>query len=155
MTWSENAIPDDLPGRNITPSEERGLRDRFGRGIPEWLIGVFRTKNLVGIICEIQRQHDPTGLGVDLRWMDPQGMILESFEAYPGIAALQKGYIPIGDCLIGSGDPYFVDVTGSANPPLVRIRHDELTEDQELSPRSVEQVCESLTRLFEIAMISS
>ena len=58
----------------------------------------------------------------------------EARELYPGIEAVKNGYLPIGTCMVGSGDPYFLKVADGKNPPVVRIPHDNPEEVDSISP---------------------
>jgi hypothetical protein len=77
-------------------------------------------------------------------------MIGESFDFYPGISALRLGYLAIGSCLRGSGDPYFVKVAVD-DPPFVRIPHDYLLADLSLVEARVEIVRSTLSDFFRVA----
>jgi hypothetical protein len=58
---------------------------------------------------------------------------------------VKNGYLPIGTCLIGSGDPYFLKVADGKNPPVVRIPHD--------SPEGAEVISPSLEAFLQSAGI--
>jgi hypothetical protein len=98
--------------------------------------------------------QDISGLGVELEWMTPNDMLVESLEMYPGIAATALGFIAVGTCLLGSGDPYFVRATSDDDPPLMRIPHDRLGPDLALSESAIETVRPHLSDFFRIAKYS-
>ncbi|OUS23904.1 hypothetical protein A9Q98_14320 [Thalassotalea sp. 42_200_T64] len=76
-------------------------------------------------------------------------MIDEMYEYYPGIAVLDMGYIPIGSCMEGSGDPYFVKLNQNPeNSNVVRIRHDLVEDDDTYLESNIEIVSNDLTDFF-------
>ncbi len=78
---------------------------------------------------------------------EPQHMIDESFEAYPGIPILEKGYVCIGGDPTGSGDPYFVDFNFN-NPPIFQIFHDSGDQADEILEQGKVKVADSFTDFF-------
>ncbi len=42
---------------------------------------------------------------------------------------MKDGFIPVGSCLEGWEDPYFINTHDGAEGPLYRISHDAVTED--------------------------
>jgi hypothetical protein len=80
---------------------------------------------LAGICFSLDASHDVSGFGAELLWLTPAQIVSEATKCEPGLSVAPLGYIPIGGCAEGSGDPYFLDLrTGSQDPPLVRIPHD-------------------------------
>lgn len=105
---------------------------------------------IVGMRFRLSPDQDLSTLGVELKWMNPEEIIEESAEFYPGIAAFRCGYIPVGSCVEGSGDPYFVKME-LEDSPLVRIPHDRLREDLSLPESVIELVRPHLSSFFQIA----
>jgi hypothetical protein len=64
--------------------------------------------------------------------MSPRDIIEECFDAFPGIAAVKEGLVPLGHCLRGSGDPYFVPADSRDDAPLIKIYHDAVGRDGRL-----------------------
>lgn len=89
--------------------------------LPPTLREVLAREPLVGVTVTIAPADDIAGIGVDMLWMEAAGILSEALEAYPGILAVPLGYIPIGECEMGSGDPYFFR---SSDGAVVRIPHD-------------------------------
>jgi hypothetical protein len=80
-------------------------------------------------------------------------MIREAKDSYPGIAALPLGYVPIGNCGRGSGDPYFYRASDGA---IVRIPHDATSfdhADASLDESAVELVARSVEALVAAASL--
>jgi hypothetical protein len=124
-----------LTGRQIRPEErlllEREFSAEFDLG---WLLDLMSEFRLVGTVFSLKAEDNPSRTGVDMRWMEPAGMREEARELYPGIEAVKNGYLPIGTCMVGSGDPYFLKVADGKNPPVVRIPHDNPEEVDSISP---------------------
>jgi hypothetical protein len=140
--------PASAPGRRITPEEIRLLRARLGALVPEWLLELLAEQPLSGSEVTLAPDQDASGLGVEMRWMSPREMVSEATEAYPGPAARDRGLLPVGTCLLGSGDPYFVAAGESTDPALVRVPHDAVQSDGSLDVTQVERVADHLSVLL-------
>ena len=80
-------------------------------------------------------QHPLVGTDVEFPWpgeeeltavieiLDGDGIEHEARDAYPGIGVLQDGFVPVGTCSIGTGDPYFINVNDGPAGPLYKINH--------------------------------
>lgn len=85
----------------------------------------------------------------DLKWLDPDQTVDEAQNVYPGKLVIGLCYLPIGSCLAGSGDPYFLNLdANSEDPALVRIPHDFIADDA-YPEEEIELVCHSLSIFFE------
>ena len=140
----------ELTGRVIRAAEVELLASRLNGQIG-WLLDLMRKHPLIGSEFTLTRQQDLSGLGVRLRWMTPKHMIEEAFDSFPGIAAFPLGFIPLGTCMVGSGNPYFVKAQAGTDTPLVRIPHDRLNPDLSLSESIVEIVRANLGDFFGVA----
>jgi hypothetical protein len=98
---------------------------------------------------------DDAAVGIDLQWMNLSQILSESLECYPGKSALKFGYIPIGMCSMGSGDYYYLKIEAETkeDPPLVRIFHDELDINYELTNNAVVIITNQLSLFLESAEI--
>ncbi|MBM7656541.1 hypothetical protein [Neobacillus cucumis] len=85
--------------------------------------------------------------------LEPIQMIEESFDYYPGIPIIEKGYVCIGGDPSGSGDPYFVNFKTN-NPPVYQIYHDSGDEADEILKNGVVKVANSLSDLFKNGIVS-
>ena len=72
----------------------------------------------------IPEQDDVSGVGAEFEILDQKQADSEATEFYPGIAAQSQGYIPVGSCVLGTGDPYFIKESDPPPGPLYRIYHD-------------------------------
>ncbi|WP_051188827.1 hypothetical protein [[Leptolyngbya] sp. PCC 7376] len=79
---------------------------------------------LTGKSATIPKSKDLSGLGAELQFFNENEAIEESEEFYPGIAVAPDGFIPVAICLIGSGDPYFINRNDGINGALYRVYHD-------------------------------
>ncbi len=98
---------------------------------------------LVGSIFTIDEEDDPSEMGVEMRWLDVESVIKEARELEPGRTVVSEAYLPVGECLLGSGDPYFLKMIAGEDPQLVRVPHD--------APEDKEEVAASLTEFFRKA----
>ncbi len=90
----------------------------------------FISKNeLAGCEAEVPEEADLSGLGIELEFLDEAGTKQEAEELYPGITVCRDGFVPVGRCASGGGDPYFINLRDGENGPLYRVYHDEVAED--------------------------
>lgn len=117
--------------------------------IPEWFMSALRDFPLAGSRFSLTEEDDQSEMGVEFRWMSPRQIATEVRDAQPGKAAAKCGYLPIGQCLEGSGDPYFLRVSeNAANPAIVRIPHDSIGSDGDLLESDVEVVAGTLAEFL-------
>lgn len=131
------------------------LTSRLGsRLTPEWLLSLLKTYALAGECFDLPSDADASGLGVTLLWLTPSQMASEAIESEPGMSVASLGFIPIGACAEGSGDPYFLDLRqGGADPPLVRIPHNFAVQQPYPLDR-IEIVTGRLSEFFTRARLS-
>jgi hypothetical protein len=137
----------ELQGNVLTDADAKLLSDIC----PAWLLDVWRQFPLTGVRMHLSDAEDATGIGVSLQWMSATEMLSEANDASPGREARREGFVPIGKCLEGSGDPYFIAMTGD-DPALVRIPH-TAARGGALNRSAVETVSPSLTQFFRIAKV--
>ena len=116
---------------------------------PAWLLDAWRSAPLTGARMYVDDRDDPTGIGVSMQWMNATELLSELNEASPGREAKREGFLPVGKCLEGSGDPYFLSGTGE-DPPLVRIPH-TAARGGALNRTAVETVAPSLSQFLRMA----
>jgi hypothetical protein len=129
-------------GRRSSAEEMRSLAARFP--IAPAIARVFEEWPLAEASLSLSEEDDLSGLGAEIRLMTPEHIASEAGEAYPGVVAIKRGYTPIGDCLEGSGDPYFYRHVDGA---VVRIPHDAVVGDDGLDESRVELVARSIEDL--------
>src|SRR5215470_8208132 len=139
----------EMSGRTILEREVEDLRKAIQPSLlPAWLLNWLLTYPLVETSFSLSAPDDNSGLGVEMKWLKPSQIISEAVEAFPGIAAAKSGYLPVGMCLEGSGDYYFLRTTTSDDPPLVRVPHDAVDAEQRLLEEQVEIVVPHVSEFF-------
>lgn len=143
-----------LNGQKATQDEVANLEQQLPNElVPDWLRSLLTNFPLSGSCFEIDEDDDLSEMGADIKWFSPEQMLDESLNVYPGKAVLKIGYLPIGSCLAGSGDPYFIKLSdGSDDPSLVRVPH-ECASDEDYPEEEIEVVCKHLSELFKVANI--
>jgi hypothetical protein len=142
-------IAPNLRGTFATDDEIRFLRARLSAAVtPDWLMSILKDYRLAGTCFTLSEECDNSGLSADVVWLTPEQVVSESHDAEPGISVLSFGFLPIGGCAIGSGDPYFLDLRqASIDPPVVRIPHDHAV-DRPYPVDRIEVVSSSLSEFF-------
>lgn len=107
---------------------------------------------LAGAKFTLDESLDASGLGVEMRWLTAAEIADEAVNTYPAIAAITHGYLPVGECLIGTGDPYFIQVQ-VAELPVYRIPHTAVRDTEALQTNRVELVMASLEAFFANAEV--
>lgn len=127
-------------GKIISLEEKRRLKEKFK--------SIFFINDILDLMAEYQlseecfsinEKEDLSELGVEMQWFSTNEMIEEAYNAYPGICAYKKGYLPLGKCLEGSGDPYFIKKT-EKKYNIYRIPHDSVINEN-LIEDEIELVC--------------
>jgi hypothetical protein len=103
----------------------------------------------------ISGEFDLSAEGVHMLWLTVPQMVSESVEMEPGRSVLINGFIPIGACAHGSGDPYFINMLQSTDDPAVhRLPHDFLLNG--VYPLDKMQlVSPNLSKFFHDALIKT
>ncbi|MEL6374273.1 MAG: hypothetical protein AAFR04_09920 [Pseudomonadota bacterium] len=145
----------DLDGRLTVSDEIARLRRTLPATLcPDWLAELLQTVPIVGCDFELAEDQDASELGVEMRFLSVDDMIDEATEAYPGIAAHRLGYLPVGACLTGSGDYYYLDLRkpGDDDPPFVRLPHGAV-DGESYREDEIEIVAVSLSAFIRAATI--
>jgi hypothetical protein len=85
--------------------------------------------HLVEREISVPDDRDVSGVGAEIEILDELGIQSEQTDLYPGIAVAKEGYIPVGGCSLGTGDPYFINTRDGEGGPLYRIYHDEVVDE--------------------------
>lgn len=96
--------------------------------MPPYWTTFLAAHKLTGREVSIPETADRSGVGVDMEFLNEAGFLSESQDAYPGLAVAADGFVPVGSCSIGSGDPYFINLVDGEGGPLYRIYHDCVSE---------------------------
>jgi Pretoxin HINT domain/A nuclease of the HNH/ENDO VII superfamily with conserved LHH len=142
----------DLNGRAINKQESKHMVQMFDSLLPKWFMNLLVDFPLTGCYFELPEDIDRSEIGVDMQWMNPSQIISEATDAYPGKIALVLGYLPIGMCMVGTGDYYFIQFK-AIDLPIVRIPHNAVKENHKLIEEKIELVCAKLVDFFETVEI--
>jgi hypothetical protein len=134
-------------GRTLSADEIKTIESWLGARLPDVVVALLTENPLVGLNFTLDDEDDESGLGAELKWMNSDEMLSEATEAYPGLVACPLGYLPVGICLEGSGDPYFLRLDDAA---LVRVPHDAVGDDG-LNEDAVEVVLSSIAGFVGVA----
>jgi hypothetical protein len=114
-----------LTGRVATDIEISEIKRWFGNLLSlESLLEILTKYKIIGHYFTLLESEDCSGMGVEMQWMTPKDQIEEAYDFYPGIIVSKHNYIPIGTCLNGSGDPYFLKIDLNGDWNLYRVLHD-------------------------------
>lgn len=67
-------------------------------------------------------------IGASIGLYDEAAAKDEAERFYPGLVVIKDGFVPIGQCLGGSGDPYFINIEDNPPGPLYRVYHDSVAD---------------------------
>ncbi|HLQ93031.1 MAG TPA: hypothetical protein VK148_23655 [Xanthobacteraceae bacterium] len=115
-----------LHGTKATRNDIKFLKTSLPKNLmPNWLVLLLSEYNLAGSAFSLDRKEDQSGLGAEVIWLLPIQLVSEAYDSEPGISVRSLGFVAIGACATGSGDPYFLDMRMASNdPPVVRVPHD-------------------------------
>ena len=142
----------ELTGHRIDADEAALLAAGVATPLPPRLTRWMLDYKLCGTEFALGEDEEESGLGVEMQWLTPAQMVSEAVDAYPGILAVPAGYLPVGMCLTGSGDPYVLAGAGD-DPPLVRIPHEAAAGAERLDLARIERVAERLSDFLRAAEI--
>ena len=95
---------------------------------PDFWAKFVANNGLVGASAEVPEELDQTGLSVELKFLTSEESIDEATNFWPGLGVEKDGYVPVGSCLSGSGDYYYIRASDGAAGPLYRIYHDAVDD---------------------------
>lgn len=96
---------------------------------PEHWRDFLERHGLDGASLDIPETVDRSGLGAQLQLLTTDQAREEAEDGYPGVAVGADGDVPVGMCLLGSGDPYFIRDGDGPGGALYRIYHDAIDWD--------------------------
>ena len=96
---------------------------------PAYWIAFLSRHGLEGASADVPAERDLSGLGITLAFLTAAQSLDEARDCWPGIGVAPDGYVPVGACLGGSGDWYYIDENDGEAGPLYRIYHDAVDED--------------------------
>ncbi len=117
---------------------------------PYWKLFVEQ-HDLVAREFSISEERDLSGVGAEIEILDEQNSEWERTQTYPGIGVFPAGFIPVGSCGVGSGDPYFICTKDGEGGPLYRIYHDEVISENYDRTRAIVVVLGDYRELLKFA----
>lgn len=142
-------VSESLGGKALSAEDIRRIEVSLGLFVPSGIKEVLGSVPLVGVVFNVEERNDLSGLGASFRWMSAEEMVDEATRCYPGIAAAPHGYLPVGICLEGTGDPYFLRLRDTA---IVRIPHAAAVGGS-LDSSQIELVAPSIEALVDCAQL--
>ncbi len=133
-------------GRLINEKELELIDENY----PNYLLSIIEEIKVIGKEFSLDEEQDESEFGVEMQWMTVEEQLEEAYNVYPGILALPIGYYPIGKCLEGSGDVYFISKKDK-EPKVFRIPHDAILND-EINESEIDFIC-NLKTLLDIHKI--
>ena len=109
--------------------------------MPTYWRAFIEANDLLGRDIDVPEEADLSDLGAVFRVMTQAQCHSEAVEAYPGKVATCVGFYPVGMCLEGSGDYYYLQTAEGEKGALYRIYHDSVNGNA-LSEDGVERVLE-------------
>jgi hypothetical protein len=96
---------------------------------PEAWRAFVSENHLVGVEVSIPEEDDLSGVGACVEILSEEAALHEARSLFPGRCVQADGFIPVGGCGTGTGDPYFINVHDGNDGPLYRIDHEAVGED--------------------------
>jgi hypothetical protein len=133
---------------------ERSLiltKHSFGVSMPPYWQKFVEQHGLVGREIFVPPDCDLSGVGAEIETLDESSRLTEQTELYPGMAVSSAGFVPVGDCSLGSGDPYFINERDGQGGPLYRIYHDQVTDQSYDAVKAIAVVLRDYKELMKYA----
>jgi hypothetical protein len=156
LAASLELIKHDLYGHKLSETEVQNLQTCLPTNLQlNSLLAALSCFRLCGVSFLLREEDDESEMGAELKWLNPSQIVEEAFSAYPGKSVLTLGYLPIASCLLGSGDPYFLNLGNHSpsDPALVRVPHDFASEVSGYPEEKIEIVSSRLSYFFQRATI--
>lgn len=96
---------------------------------PSYWQSFIGSAGLAGGRTSIPATEDLSGIGAEIYWFTDEQAREERDDVYPGIAVAKDGFVPVGGCDTGGGNPYFICTADGPGGPLYRIYHDAVRDD--------------------------
>jgi hypothetical protein len=106
---------------------------------------------LAGVEVEVPEDHDLSGMGASIGLYDEAKARDEAERFYPGLVVRHDGFVPIGEDLGGSGDPYFINIHDEPPGPVYRIYHESVPDRSYDREEAIERVLASYAELLGTA----
>lgn len=141
--------------RIATVGEINDLKEKLDTKLPEWLIDLMSTVEVCDselvVPFDAEDEEDDENPQLRIEFLNPKFIIEGSYNAVPGCAVFESGYICIGE-EIAIGDAYAINIHEGNNPPVYYLNH-EYGEETELIIENKLTVVKKLSDLFLVARI--
>jgi hypothetical protein len=117
--------------------------------VPQFWLDFIESSNLIEKEIDIPESDDSSKLGACFKILNNKQILEEANESYPGIIVSQDGYLPVGCCLEGSGDPYFVNINEGPKGKLYRIYHDSVLDNNYNSIEAIDVIVDDYERIID------
>lgn len=119
--------------------------------MPPYWQNFWEQHHLAGREFSIPVEADLSGVGAEIEILDEEGIRSEQTELYPGIGVSKAGFVPVGSCSTGTGDPYFINTNDGEGGPLYRIYHNEVVDEDYDPARAIAIVLKDYRELLKYA----
>lgn len=117
--------------------------------IPKYWIEFINNQQLRGREIEIPESVDLSNVGACIEIMQEKDCEIEMKDLYPGLVVVKDNFIPVGNCSLGTGDPYFININEGPNGKLYRIYHDEVFDENYDQAQAIDIVLEDYRDLLK------
>ena len=100
------------------------LDSKGSKVIPNYWYDFLEKNKIVGEIRVINKEHDLSGVGIKMKFLSLRGALTITLNRHPARFLANFGYVPIGLCMYGSGDNYYINKNDGKNGRLYRIYYD-------------------------------
>ena len=133
--------------------DARALVQDSKQVIPQWFADMLSIVPLSGLDFSFGEADEDGLCPHALLWNDARGIRSESFDCYPGLAILQRGYINCASDSTGGGDSYFLGPCAGGDPPVYQVYHDISDDADAILADGLVLVAPRLSELFTNACL--
>lgn len=138
--------------RIATVEEINDLNEKLDTKLPEWLIDLMTTVEVCDSELVVPFDAEDEDPQLRIEFLNPKFIIEGCFDAVPGCAVYESGYICIGE-EIAIGDAYAINIHEGNNPPVYLLDH-EYGEETEMIIENKRTIVKKLSDLFLVARIN-
>jgi hypothetical protein len=117
--------------------------------LPNYWVEFISNNALTGATAEVPPPRDQSGLGAEIAFLIEAQSTDEATNFWPGLAVAGDGYVPVGSCLSGSGDYYYIRTNDGVAGALYRVYHDAVSQHGYDSEEAIAVVLGSYEELLD------
>jgi len=117
--------------------------------MPPYWKAFVEQHQLIGRELSRPIEADLSRVGAIIEILDDANSLDEQTNFYPGIGVASSGFVPVGGCGIGTGDPYFINIRDGEGGPLYQIYHDEVFDEQYDAEKAMAVVLQDYRQLLK------